>query len=45
MEREWEMVNPEQSWSGMIIKCSQRGGEIVAASHTLVDISYVLCFE
>ncbi len=32
------MVNPEQSWSGVIIKCSKRGGEIVAASlrsHTL----------
>ncbi len=34
------MVNPERSWSGEIIKCSERGGEIVAAplrSHTLPD--------
>ncbi len=35
------MVNPERSWSGVIIKCSERGGEIVAAplrSHTLESI-------
>ncbi len=35
---EGEMVNPERSWSGVIIKCSERGGEIVASplrSHTL----------
>ncbi len=33
------MVNPERSWSG-VIKCSERGGEIVDAplrSHTLPD--------
>ncbi len=38
MEREREMVNPERSWSGVIIKCSERGGNIVDASlrsHTL----------
>ncbi len=32
------MVNPERSWSGVIIKCSERGEEIVGAplrSHTL----------
>ncbi len=39
VEREWEMVNPEWSWSGVLIKCSERGGEMVDAplcSHTLV---------
>ncbi len=25
------MVNPERSWSGVIIKCSERGEEIVGA--------------
>ncbi len=36
--QEREMVNPEWSWSGVIIKCSERGGEIVATpllSHTV----------
>ncbi len=35
---EREMVNPERSWSGVIIKCSERGEEIVGTplrSHTL----------
>ncbi len=35
------MLNPERSWSGVIIKCSERGEEIVAAplrSHTLEPI-------
>ncbi len=31
VEREREMVNPEWSWSGVIIKCSERRGEIVNA--------------
>ncbi len=38
MELEREMVNPKRSWSGVIIKCSERGDEIVGAplrSHTL----------
>ncbi len=41
MEREREMVNPERSWSGVIIKCSEHGGNIVDAplrSHTLPDM-------
>ncbi len=35
-------VNLEQSWSGVIIECSEHGGEIVDAplrSHTLPDNS------
>ncbi|KAI2657222.1 Transposon Ty3-G Gag-Pol polyprotein [Labeo rohita] len=38
VERERETVNPERSWSGAVIKCTERGGEIVGAplrSHTL----------
>ncbi len=31
LEREREMVNPERIWSGVIIKCSERGGKIVDA--------------
>ncbi len=44
MEREREMVNPERSWSGVIIKCSERGGNIVDAplrSHTLHQSLFV----
>ncbi len=29
VEQEQEVVNPEQSWSGVIMKCSEHRGEIV----------------
>ncbi len=42
------MVNPERSWSGVIIKCSERREEIVGAplcSFTLepIDVVYTGC--
>ncbi len=52
VSEEWsgsgEMVNPERSWSGVIIKSSERGEEIVGAplrSHTLepIDVVYTGC--
>ncbi len=40
------MVNPEWSWIGVIIKCSEHGGEIVDTplrSHTLSQTICKIC--